>query len=181
MQVLDLKENYFELFGLEPGFEVDKSLLQGKQQLLQAEYHPDRFVNASEQDKRLSVQQAAWVNEAYQTLSNPVKRARYLLQLGGLELNDETETTSDTTFLMEQLELREQLDDCHNQEDPLAACDQIEAKLKLRAQQLAGDFVENFEAGKLEVARLISRKMQFIHRIQEQLMELQYKLEDELG
>ena len=181
MQVLDLKQNYFELFGLEPGFEVDKSLLRSNQQLLQAEYHPDRYVNANEQDKRLSVQQAAWVNEAFQTLSNPVKRARYLLQLSGLELNDETETTSDTTFLMEQLELREQLDDCPNQADPLAACDQIETQLNLRAQQLADDFVENFEAGKLEVARLISRKMQFIHRIQEQLMELQFKLEDEAG
>lgn len=181
MQVLDFKQNYFELFGLKPGFVVDKSLLQSNQQMLQSTYHPDRYVNANEQDKRLSVQQASWVNEAYQTLSNPVKRARYLLELKGLELDDETETTSDMEFLMEQLELREQLDDCPNQADPIASCDQIEAKLKFRAQQLADEFVENFEAGKLEMARITSRKMQFIYRIQEQVLELQFKLEDEPG
>ena len=179
MQVLDFKKNYFELFDLEPGFVVDKILLHKNQQMLQSAYHPDRYVNANEQDKRLSVQQASWVNEAYQTLSNPVKRARYLLELNGLELNDETETTSDMAFLMEQLELREQLDDCPNQPDPLASCEQIESKLKFRAQQLADEFVENFESGKFELARMISRKMQFIHRIQEQVLELQFKLEDE--
>lgn len=181
MQVLDFKKNYFELFELEPGFVVDKALLHANQQMLQSAYHPDRYVNANEQDKRLSVQQASWVNEAYQTLSNPVKRARYLLELNGLELNDETETTSDMTFLMEQLELREQLDDCSHQPDPLACCEQIESKIKFRAQQLADEFVENFESDKFENARIISRKMQFIHRIQAQVLELQFKLEDELG
>ena len=181
MQVLDFKKNYFELFDLKPGFLVDKTHLHANQQMLQSTYHPDRYVNANEQDKRLSVQQASWVNEAYLTLSNPVKRARYLLELNGLELNDETETTSDMTFLMEQLELREQLDDCPNQPDPLASCEQIEAKLNFRAQQLADEFVETFEAHKFEIARMISRKMQFIYRIQEQVQELQFKLEDELG
>jgi len=181
MQVLDLSQNYFQLYGLEPSFEVDNNLLRDKQQKLQSEYHPDRFVNSSDQDRRLSVQQASWVNEAYQTLVDPVKRARYLLTLNGLELNDETETTSDMPFLMEQLDLREQLDDCPNQPDPLAACDEIESKLQFRANQLADEFVENFEAGKLEIARMVSRKMQFIHRIQEQLVELQFKLEDELA
>jgi len=181
MQVLDFSKNYFELFDLEPGFVVDKTRLHNNQQMLQSACHPDRYVNASDQDKRLSLQQASLINEAYQTLSSPVKRARYLLELNGLELNDETETTSDMTFLMEQLELREQLDDCPNQPDPLASCEQIEGKLKFRAQQLADEFVENFEAGKFELARMISRKMQFIHRIQEQLHELQFKLEDELA
>lgn len=181
MQVLDLKQNYFELFGLDINFDVDKALLQEKQQKLQAEYHPDRFVNSNDQDKRLSVQQASWINEAFQTLSNPVKRARYMLEINGLDLNDETETTSDTVFLMEQLELREQLDECRSHQDPLSRCEQIETSLKSRLQLLSDEFVENYSAGKLEVARLISRKMQFIRRIQEQVMELQFELEDELG
>lgn len=181
MQALDFKKNYFELFGIEAGFDVDKSALQSQQQQLQSMFHPDRFVTASDQDKRLSVQQACWVNEAYQTLVNPVKRARYMLQVSGLELNDDNETTSDTEFLMEQITLREQLDECREHEDPLARCEQIEASLKCRAQQLSEEFVQSFESGDLNVARIVSRKMQFIQRIQEQVAELQFELEEELG
>lgn len=180
MQILDFKQNYFQLFGLPVDFHIDKNSLKAKQRALQAEFHPDLFVNASEQDKRLSVQQASHVNEAYQTLLNPVKRARYLLEINGLELNDETETTSDTDFLMEQLELREQLDGCRNSEDPLSCCDEIADKLKLRARLFAEDFVDKLAAEQYEAARLASRKMQFISRIQEQVMDIQFQLEDEL-
>ncbi len=181
MQVLDFKENYFDLFDIKTSFEVDKTALNIRQQQLQAMFHPDRYVSASEQDKRLSVQQASWVNEAYQTLKNPVKRARYLLEVSGLVLNDESQTTSDVTFLMEQIELREQLEACRTHQDPLSRCDQIEAALNSRAQNLSDEFVQFFESGDLNTARLISRKMQFIQRIQEQVAELQFELEEEFG
>lgn len=181
MQLLDFKKNYFELFDIKTGFEVDETALHNRQQQLQAMFHPDRYATANEQDKRLSVQQACWVNEAYQTLKNPAKRARYLLEVSGLELNDENQTTSDSAFLMEQIELREQLDACRSHEDPLSKCDQIEASLKSRAQKQSDDFVQIFESGDLDAARLISRKMQFIQRIQEQVAELQFELEEELG
>jgi molecular chaperone HscB len=181
MQVLDFKKSYFDLFDIKVDFEVDKTVLHKRLQQLQAMFHPDRYVSANEQDKRLSVQQASWVNEAYQTLKNPVKRARYLLEVAGLELNDENQTTSDSTFLMEQIELREQLDACRTDEDPLSKCDQIEVTLKNRAQKLSDEFVHFFNSGDLNAARLISRKMQFIQRIQEQVAELQFELEEELG
>ncbi len=181
MQALDFRQNYFDLFGLKTSFDVDSAALHSQMQQLQARFHPDRYVSSSEQDKRLSVQQTSWVNEAYQTLKNPVKRARYMLEISGLELDDENQTTSDATFLMEQIELREQLDACRANEDPLSRCDQIEAALNSRAQKLFDEFVQLFESGKLDAARLISRKMQFIQRIQEQLAELQYELEEEFG
>ena len=89
MQTLDLKQSYFELFGLDLKFDIDLKQLHSEQQRLQAIFHPDRFVRASDQEKRLSVQQASWVNEGYESLLNPVKRARYMLQLSGLELNEQ--------------------------------------------------------------------------------------------
>ena len=119
MQSLNLKQNYFDLFGIDVGFDIDKSTLRARQQKLQAEFHPDRFVTGSDHEKRLSVQQASWVNEAYQTLLDPVKRSRYLLKLSGVEVKDESETTSDTDFLMEQIELREELDACRSHAQPL--------------------------------------------------------------
>ena len=54
MQSLDLSQNYFELFGLKPVFDVDRSRLRAEQRRLQASYHPDRHVNASEGDRRRS-------------------------------------------------------------------------------------------------------------------------------
>ena len=68
MQSLDLKQNYFDLFDIDIGFDIEKAKLRVRQQQLQAEFHPDRFVTGSDLEKRLSVQQASWVNEAYQTL-----------------------------------------------------------------------------------------------------------------
>jgi molecular chaperone HscB len=180
MQALDLKQSYFELFGLDQVFDIDLKHLHSEQQRLQAVFHPDRFVNAREQEKRLSVQQASWVNEAYEILANPVKRARYMLQLGGLELNDESETTSDTVFLMEQIEIREEIDECRSNADPLSCCDHIEAKLRNRADQFGSEFVVSFAKGNLEEARISSRKMQFVQRILDQLSDLQVELEEEL-
>ena len=162
-------------------FEIDLSQLHQNQQDLQAKFHPDRFVNASDQEKRLSVQQASWVNEAYQTLFNPVKRARYMLEISGIDVKDESETTSDIEFLMEQIALREQMEAVREKTDPLEECDNIIANLKLRSAEISAEFSQNFEAGKLDTARLVSRKMQFIQRILEQAMDLQFQLEEEFS
>ncbi|GBF30054.1 co-chaperone protein HscB [bacterium MnTg03] len=178
MQILDLKQSYFELFELDLTFEIDLKRLSSAQQRLQAVYHPDRFVNASEQDKRLSVQQASWINEAFETLSKPVKRARYMLELSGLELNDESETTSDTTFLMEQIALREEIEECRTNADPPGCCDHIMDKLRSKADQFGSEFIANFDQGQLDDARISSRKMQFIQRILEQLIDFQLELEE---
>jgi len=178
MQSLDFKQNFFELFGLNPCFNLDAERLHAQQQHLLARCHPDRFVNASEREKRLSVQMASWVNQANETLRDPVKRAAYLLQVSGVEAGDESETTSDSGFLMEQIELREEIEACRNRDDALDCCDQIAAKLGRRASQLEQEFVTSFEAKDLEAARLSGRKMQFIQRIQQQLSDLQFELED---
>ena len=180
MQTLDLKQSYFELFGQDLRFDLDLKQLHSEQLRLQAIYHPDRFVTASEQEKRLSVQQASWINEAFETLSNPVKRARYMLELSGLELNDESETTSDTAFLMEQISIREEIDECRSDADPLCCCDHIAAKLRSKAEQFGSEFIVSFEQGELDAARLSSRKMQFVHRILDQLTDIQIELEEAL-
>lgn len=178
MLSLEPGQNFFELFGLNPVFDVDPAELHARQQRLQATYHPDRHVAASEQEKRLSVQMASWVNQAYETLRDPVKRSRYLLEISGASLPDDSATTADTTFLMEQIELREAVDACRQGGDAFDRSEAVAARLQQRANQLARDFVEAFEAGETEAAIDVSRKMQFVQRIQQQLQELQFELED---
>jgi molecular chaperone HscB len=121
---------------------------------------------------------ASRVNQAYETLRDPVKRSRYLLEINGARLPDDSETTSDTAFLMEQIEFREELEACRHAEDALDRCDRIEARLVQRADELAGEFVDRLEAKAFEDALESSRKMQFIQRIRQHLSELQYELEE---
>jgi len=102
-------------------------------------------------------------------------------EVGGLELNDDHETTSDTAFLMEQIELREEMDQCRSCQDPMRCCDHITGKLDQRSKEYAGEFESLYELGKLEDARQVSKKMQFVERILEQIDDYQIKLEDDLG
>lgn len=178
MQSPDFRQNYFELFGISPTFDIDPAALHAAQQRLQANCHPDRFANASSREKRLSVQTAAWVNQAFDTLRDPVKRSRYLLELEGARLPDDSATTSDGAFLMEQLELRESLERCRHADDGLAQCNAIGTTLEQRARDLEQAFVEQFEAREFDSAAALSRKMQFIQRLQQQLAELRFELED---
>ncbi len=178
MQSPDFRQNYFELFGIEPTFDIDTQTLQATQRRLQASCHPDRFANASGREKRLSVQTAAWVNQAFDTLRDPVRRSRYLLELAGATLPDEAATTSDSAFLMEQLELREALERCRGAADGLARCEAIGATLTQRAGELEQAFVAHFDAREFDAAAAVSHKMQFIQRLQQQLAELRFELED---
>jgi len=177
MQSPDLNQNYFELFGLPTTFALDRAQLLAAQQRLQSSYHPDRHVNDNDRDRRLSVQVASWINQAYETLQDPVKRSRYLLEISGADIPDDSTTTAETEFLMEQIELREAVEACREAADGLEQCQHIENRLTQRASELAGEFVGCFEADDLAGAVALSRKMQFIQRIQQQLGELQFELE----
>jgi molecular chaperone HscB len=180
MQV-DINQNFFELFGLPIDFNIDDNLMHDNHQKLQSAFHPDRFVNGTAQEKRLAVQKACWINEAYETLKDPVKRARYMLEVGGLPMNDDHETTADTAFLMEQIELREEMDQCRTCKDPMRSCDHITGKLVQRSKEYSADFESFYEQGSLEDARQVSKKMQFVQRILEQIDEYQLELEEDLN
>ena len=97
MQIPDSTQNYFELFGITPNFVLNIAQLHAEQQRLQSVFHPDRHATASDREKRQSVQMAAWINQAFETLRDPVKRSRYLLELNGAEILDESTTTADTS------------------------------------------------------------------------------------
>ena len=101
--------NFFEIFDLTPGFEIDLEVLTGRYRELQRLVHPDKYAQASDQDRRLAVQMAANINDAFRTLKDPVERALYLLRLKEVVVDDESARRLDPEFLMEQMELREAL------------------------------------------------------------------------
>ncbi|NMH64382.1 co-chaperone HscB [Shewanella salipaludis] len=110
--------NYFELFRFTPAFTIDTALLAERYRELQRAVHPDKFANDTEQQKLLSVQRTAQINDGFQTLKDPIRRAEHMLALRGIDLSHETTTVKDTQFLMQQMEWREALEDISHSQVP---------------------------------------------------------------
>ncbi|MFT6779103.1 MAG: molecular chaperone HscB [Paraglaciecola sp.] len=124
--------NYFELFNIPVSFDVDLSVLPQTYQQLQRLTHPDKFASASGQEKLVAIQKNAQVNDAYTVLRSPLSRAEYLLSLRGIDLQHEQQTIKDTTFLMQQMEWREELAEITEQADPLGALESLEYEINQR-------------------------------------------------
>jgi molecular chaperone HscB len=165
--VLDFSQDYFALFGLPVGFSLDRERLAEAYRALQGVVHPDRFVAGSDQERRLSMQASTRVNEAFQTLKDPLSRARYLLTLHTGELGTDNETTRDVGFLMEQMALRETLAEARGQSDPLAVIgavlNQIQSQDHAIHAELTGLFADPTE-DRLAAAREAVRKLQFLDK-----------------
>jgi molecular chaperone HscB len=130
-------QNHFELFNLPKQFAVDADALSSAYRDVQSRVHPDKFVNATDAEKRVAMQWATRANEAYQTLKNPQKRAQYLCELHGVDLQTESNTAMPMAFLMQQMEWREELGDARAAKDSDALESLDEQLRKARKQQLA--------------------------------------------
>ena len=127
-------QNHFELFQLPQQFGIDAAKLDAAYREVQGQVHPDRFVNAGDAEKRVAMQWATRANEAYQTLKNPQKRARYLCEQHGVDLQTESNTAMPMAFLMQQMEWREALGDARASKD-VAALDALEQQLQRERKQ----------------------------------------------
>ncbi|XDF78227.1 co-chaperone HscB [Aliivibrio fischeri] len=168
--------NHFELFGLPNQFELDGGLLSLQFRELQKRFHPDNFATSSERDRLLSIQKAAQINDAYQTLKNPVSRAEYILSEQGHDIRGEQTTMQDPMFLMQQMELREELESLPSSSDPESALfDFAENVIAMRKSQLVQlqELLKN-EAW-IEAAQSV-RKLKFIEKLNQEVEQLEEKL-----
>ncbi|MCP4285477.1 MAG: Fe-S protein assembly co-chaperone HscB [Gammaproteobacteria bacterium] len=181
--MLDFSKSYFELFGLPVGYIIDKIQLAERYRELQRVVHPDRFANGTEQERRLSMQGAIRINEAYSALKDPIERARYMLSLNGIEMDAQQETTRDSVFLMEQLEMREALEAARDKPDPYAAIADLMTEINQRISNMVGQMAVQFETPtpeQLESAREILRKMQFLQKFRHDAESLEAELDEAL-
>lgn len=173
-------KNYFEVFELPVGFELDLEQLSVVYRKLQKEIHPDRFANAGEQQSRLAVQMTSLVNQAFDTLKSPVSRAHYLLKLAGLDIDHEQDTTMDPMFLMEQIELREEIESVRSKQDALAQAERLLKRVKDLMTVVMTDFSEAYQQQRFDKAHELSRKMQFLNKNIQELNDIAVAIEDEL-
>ncbi len=180
--MLDFSKNYFELFGLPVGFVLDGGELASRFRELQRVVHPDRYANASDHERRLSMQAATRINEAFQVLKEPISRGRYLLSLHGIDIDSEKDNTTDAAFLMQQMALREELDSARSQADPHQALGDLMARITASQKRLTGQLALQLEAAsseQLDLARETLRKMQFLHKLRDQAEQLEAELDEE--
>ena len=175
---MSIAKNFFEIFSLPASWELDQSVLDKKFRTLQLTFHPDRYANKNDFEKRLAVQTASTINQAYETLSSPLLRAQYLLKLEGFDADQESHITSDGQFLMQQMLLREALSDakdCANPKDALVA-------LSIEAQQAAAKiqslFANYFNTKEYYQAFDALAKLQFACKFVNDISSLEAELEE---
>ena len=111
---MNLQDNDFELFQLPRRQQLDLAELDQRWKTLQRQVHPDRFVAQGAAAQRVAMQWSVRINEAYQRLKDPLKRAAYLCELGGVPVEAHSNTAMPADFLMQQMEWREALDDAED-------------------------------------------------------------------
>jgi molecular chaperone HscB len=162
LQPVGRNEDYFSLLGLPREFTLDLPELERRFRDLSRQLHPDRFARAEPRTRRLSLERATRLNDAFRALKDWRLRAAYLLKLSGTDVFTEGRTYADPDFLEEQLEWREQLAfaQADGDADRLAA---IAADARERLSRLEGDVARRFADERwysdlnVDIARRLSR------------------------
>ncbi len=158
-------KNHFELLGLTPAYALDLGQLDSAYREIQARIHPDKFAHAGDAERRASMQMTTQVNEAYRTLKSPARRAQYLLELNGVDVAFETDTAMPKDFLMQQMELRERLEEVKS----ASALDFILEGLNREKKELEQQIAAHLDAKHFEEAKTLVRKLMFFDRIVEEV------------
>lgn len=159
-------KNHFELFGLTPAYALDLVHLDRAYRDIQANIHPDRFAHAGDAERRASMQWTTQVNEAYRTLKSPLQRAKYLLELNGVDVGFETNTAMPPEFLIEQMELRETLEEARD----AATLGLIQKNLVAEKKTLEMRIAESIdEKHDYQSARDLVRKLMFLEKFGEEI------------
>jgi len=166
---LDFSQNHFELFALPMAFGIDAERLDQAYRGIQAEIHPDKFAHAGDAEQRLSMQWSTRVNEAYQTLRKPFERARYLLQLHGIDAMDAKNTAMPADFLMQQMEWREALLEASEGRD-MKALQGLEIDLKTHARHLQEQLASLLDEQRDFIAAgNVLRKVRFMDKLLDEI------------
>jgi len=156
-------KNHFELFQMPVMFEIDTQQLDAAYREVQGRVHPDKFVTATDAEKRVAMQWATRANEAYQTLKNPLKRAMYLCELNGVDLATESNTHMPTAFLMQQIEWREALDEARDTKNQ-SALEQLENELIQKRDGLLSLVTQHLNAAQYNDAGEQVRQLMFVEK-----------------
>ena len=161
LQATSLAANDFALFQLPQQFALDLLSLEQSWKALQRHAHPDMHAQSDASAQRLSMQWSVRINEAYQRLKNPIKRAAYLCELHGAPIDAETNTAMPADFLMQQINWREALDDAVSPQEVGALLVEVKAYRNALLKECA-HFLD--DVCDIQKAALSVRALMFVDR-----------------
>ncbi len=167
--------NPFQLFDVPVQFEQDEKALKARYLALQKQLHPDNFAHKSEQEQRLAMQRATQINDAWQTLCDPVLRAQAIIDLH--LPNAQQETAHDLDFLMQQMAWRERLQDIEQQGD-IDNLDQLQNEVTLAKADLNTELSAQLTAQHWVMAQNLCDRLRFMQKLQQELDRVENALDD---
>ena len=162
---------YFNLFQLEPSFNIDTETLEQTYRALAARFHPDKFASASAFEQKQAVMMSSTINDAYRTLKSPIDRAAYLLKSQNIDADAPEHTSFSPEFLMQQMEWRETLMDAQIEQnhDAIRALDQ---EIQEVQSSLYQDLQQAFEQQDYESAAQWVRHGRFLNKLRNEIASI---------
>ena len=154
---MNLQSTDFELFDVPEQFAQNRMVLDARWKQLQREAHPDKFAAQGAAAQRVAMQWSVRINEAYQRLKEPLRRASYLCELNDAPINPETNTAMPSAFLVQQMTWREALDEAETIEEmnEIAVMSQKKMDEQLLKVEQFLDVDRNFVAAAQQVRGLM--------------------------
>ena len=162
---------YFNLFQLEPSFNIDTEALEQTYRALASRFHPDKFASASAFEQKQAVMMSSTINDAYRTLKSPIDRAAYLLKSQNIDADAPEHTSFSPEFLMQQMEWRETLMDAQMEQnhDAIRALDQ---EIQEVQNNLYQDLQQAFEKQDYESAAQWVRHGRFLNKLRNEIASI---------
>lgn len=175
LQAPNLAANDFVLFQLPQQFAIDLPLLEQNWKALQRHAHPDMHAQADAAAQRLAMQWSVRINEAYQRLKSPVRRAAYLCELAGVPIAAETNTAMPTDFLVQQINWREALDSAGSPSE----IDELLREVKAYQQTLLAECAQFLDVTlDIPMAAMSVRALMFVDRFIQAVVQKLDRLEN---
>ncbi|MEZ7871971.1 MAG: Fe-S protein assembly co-chaperone HscB [Brachymonas denitrificans] len=175
---MNLQDNDFELFQLPLRQQLDLADLDQRWKTLQRQVHPDRFVAQGAAAQRVAMQWSVRINEAYQRLKDPLKRAAYLCELARVPVAAHSNTAMPADFLMQQMEWREALDDADDAGALQSLAGEVEQARRDALQQVTSAIDEQQD---MPAAAALVRRMMFIQKFAQEVRQRQLQQQLQQG
>lgn len=154
--------DHFARLGLDFGFDLDMDLLDRRYFDRQRQLHPDRFATRTARERALSQRQATTINEAYETLKDPLRRADYLLHLGHDGATPEgCHLVNDMELLTEAMELREALAEADTAAEVAALARRAAADI----DRCIGELAEAFTGDDFDTAARLTTRLKYLRKL----------------
>ncbi|MCU0690192.1 MAG: Fe-S protein assembly co-chaperone HscB [Polyangiaceae bacterium] len=160
----------FETLGIEPRFDLDMRMIEKRHRELSRALHPDRYVGRPASERRMALNRAIEVNQAWRVVRDPVRRAEALLRRAGLDAGETGGATADPGLLMEMMEQREALGEARMERDA-AKVQRLTDAMRDRERRVLGSLaarLDSHDAESIASALPALGELRFVRRFLEE-------------